>query len=328
MTLSQRFALRLRELRELRSLSQEQLAIAADLDRTYIGQLERCEKSPTLTTLERLATALSVRPSLLLSPVSSASAPHAPRDYLVRDLKELTLRRGNATIPFKPSALIDAINLTHDQIDEMYSVDLDIAQVLGMRNLSAFIGELYASAAAKCDEIQFVRNPHQDGYPDLLFMDSKGKALWRSLSTKLNDKSPFSPFATGGIEVKATCGAIRTPEWFRARNTERPALGQTRGEHLTGHDWKAHHRDTNNLVGLVWDFINTRPRIVAAFYSSSLTIDDWGKLVKPKEGGGKTTSVSIMASSGLAKMHAGWLAVLKEGPYRAYFNKRHGPPVI
>ena len=48
--------------KELR-LSQEELAEAAGLHRTYIGQLEHGEKSPTIRTLFLLANTLKIRPS-------------------------------------------------------------------------------------------------------------------------------------------------------------------------------------------------------------------------------------------------------------------------
>ncbi|MBC8462537.1 MAG: helix-turn-helix transcriptional regulator [Deltaproteobacteria bacterium] len=48
----------LRELRELRGLSQEALAAKSDLDRTYISLLERGQRQPTLKSMSSLANAL------------------------------------------------------------------------------------------------------------------------------------------------------------------------------------------------------------------------------------------------------------------------------
>jgi transcriptional regulator with XRE-family HTH domain len=49
-----------------RGLSQEQLAEKAELHRTYISQLERGIKNPTLKTIFRLSRALSVSPQALI----------------------------------------------------------------------------------------------------------------------------------------------------------------------------------------------------------------------------------------------------------------------
>ena len=56
------FGLRLRQLRELKSLSQERLAELSDFDRTYLSGIERGVRNPTLAVIARLARA--ERPTL------------------------------------------------------------------------------------------------------------------------------------------------------------------------------------------------------------------------------------------------------------------------
>jgi transcriptional regulator with XRE-family HTH domain len=56
----------LRSVRESRNQSQEELAARAGYHRTYIGQLERGEKSPSLRTLFNLSSTLQVNPSVLI----------------------------------------------------------------------------------------------------------------------------------------------------------------------------------------------------------------------------------------------------------------------
>lgn len=54
------FATVLRQLRIQKGLSQEQLGFKADLHRTYISQLERCLKSPSLKTLRKITSILEI----------------------------------------------------------------------------------------------------------------------------------------------------------------------------------------------------------------------------------------------------------------------------
>ena len=62
----------IREYRTLRRLSQDELAAAASLNRSYVGDLERCQHNPSLSTLECLADALGVSTVDLLAPASAA----------------------------------------------------------------------------------------------------------------------------------------------------------------------------------------------------------------------------------------------------------------
>jgi transcriptional regulator with XRE-family HTH domain len=57
----------LRTQRQARGLSQEALALEADVDRTFVSQMERGIRQPTLTTLWKLAKALDVQPSTLVA---------------------------------------------------------------------------------------------------------------------------------------------------------------------------------------------------------------------------------------------------------------------
>lgn len=54
------FGKRIAVLRKAKGYSQEQFAFKCNVDRTYIGIIERGEKSPTLNTIEKIALALEM----------------------------------------------------------------------------------------------------------------------------------------------------------------------------------------------------------------------------------------------------------------------------
>lgn len=51
---------RIKFLRYQRNLSQEQLALKAEINKSFMGQIERGEKSPTVKTLEKIVVALDI----------------------------------------------------------------------------------------------------------------------------------------------------------------------------------------------------------------------------------------------------------------------------
>jgi transcriptional regulator with XRE-family HTH domain len=59
---------RLREIRERKHISREQVAVAADLSYQMILLCERGDRSPSRAALLRLAAALEVHPSELVEP--------------------------------------------------------------------------------------------------------------------------------------------------------------------------------------------------------------------------------------------------------------------
>lgn len=61
------FGKRVAFLRKAAGYSQEQLAFECDVDRTYIGTIERGEKSPTLNTIAKIARALGITKSELFN---------------------------------------------------------------------------------------------------------------------------------------------------------------------------------------------------------------------------------------------------------------------
>lgn len=61
------FGTRVRELRTKKDLSQEALAIASGLDRTYVGGVERGERNISLINIYKIADALDMQVGELFS---------------------------------------------------------------------------------------------------------------------------------------------------------------------------------------------------------------------------------------------------------------------
>lgn len=59
---NKRFGRKVAMFRVERSLSQEELAKKCELNRTYIGTIERGEKSATVNTIHKLANGLGISP--------------------------------------------------------------------------------------------------------------------------------------------------------------------------------------------------------------------------------------------------------------------------
>ena len=59
----------LKAARKALGLSQEELALEADIDRTYVSGMERGTRNPSLTMIAKLAERLKTTPAALLTPV-------------------------------------------------------------------------------------------------------------------------------------------------------------------------------------------------------------------------------------------------------------------
>lgn len=224
-----------------------------------------------------------------------------------------------------------AIELIHD-MSLMYGIGL--FESLGMRNLSSFIGELFVKEMQLAHTDYLMRNPNQDGYPDLCALTPEAQVCIKGLRDAKGllklDKIHWSPFPYGGLEVKATCG--NTPP---ASKQAKPLIGDSRLPTMVSAEWKAHHQLTQKLLGILWDFLDGLPTILATFYRNDLDTRsgaenrDWGAIIHPKEGGGRTTSVSIMkrgrsSEEGVRKMGAGWLVLPSDPHLRQPIEKIFG----
>jgi transcriptional regulator with XRE-family HTH domain len=160
------FGERVRVLRQARSLSQEALALAAELDRTYIGGVERGERNISLQNIQKIAQALNVSLTDLLKLEQKTEVMREPAANGFLNAK--VIERIGLSHEILRQAIRDTYNLL-DQIDAtLESAEVfPLSQTVELANLSSMIGNIFASAIAKHSNDLLMRNgPHR--YPDLL----------------------------------------------------------------------------------------------------------------------------------------------------------------
>ncbi len=60
----------IKRLRVAQGISQEQLAFDASIDRSFLGGIERCDENPSVDTLDKIASVLSVNIAELFVPTA------------------------------------------------------------------------------------------------------------------------------------------------------------------------------------------------------------------------------------------------------------------
>lgn len=164
-------------------------------------------------------------------------------------------------------------------------IGLELYEIIDLRMLSGLIGEMFVSQVVKSTNF-LMKNPNIDGYPDLLDVTMVGTL------EKVKSMTPadFINFEYGGLEVKNTFGVKKSNANISIRES-RVAKIQNK---LV---WKAHHQQTNNLIALFSDYKNGTPQIVAAFFSSDITKEDWSVKQQPQAGSTMTSFCRTMPSA-------------------------------
>lgn len=219
--------------------------------------------------------------------------------YAIADASPIKLCDARVTT----DALVDAItaaNLTLSRAGEIAEgISLELFDIIDLRMLSGLVGEVFV--AELCSRLPFLRkNPNIDGYPDLLDVSTKrAEASLASLPSDGYIKFPF-----GGLEVKNTFGVKKAKAAIPHRGSRVGLIDRK----LV---WKAHHRETNNLIALQSDYVDRVPQIIAAFFSAQLAPSDWTEKQQPAAGS-TMTSFCQTTGSGFEKLRRG-LKVYRQG---------------
>ncbi|NER34816.1 MAG: helix-turn-helix transcriptional regulator [Oscillatoria sp. SIO1A7] len=312
-SINQAFGRILAAYRKLEGLSQEDFEGAAH--RTYVSDLERGLKSPTLETIAKLAAKLKVHPTELVAR-TLALLETGQEEFAASSVSYLRNTSANADFSymatgrrFTAEEVEQAVALTNITIVTLTLIfrqvsGADLFEVIDKKQTGAFIGSIFVSNFATIAASHLAKNPSQTGHPDLIPKEY------------LNDESiaNWDRFSHGGVEVKTSCGSLRQGV------AQSLAIGETRLPHLSGVEWKGHHQEINYLLGLFWDYFEDNPTILAAFYSNRLVPDDFTYTI-PKKGGGRTTSVCVTKASARKKLMRNWVLLPNIAGYQDFFKK-------
>lgn len=227
---------------------------------------------------------------------------------------------------------INATNLYINELVELFgSLNFDLFEVLGQRNLSGVIGEIFSRFF--CQHYKnFVVNPHPDGRPDILNLNKK-EALkhyqnncFINMSGKLiPKKSELAPFKFSGIEVKCTVGsptATYKKDLLADTGKRNFELGMSRIKYLSGFNFWAHHRHSTNMICLYYDYFQSakyRPQILGLFYVN-LDKEDWHVVSLGSDSGKKTSNTSLN-TKGLNKLYNGLITIVNNQDYIEKFKQ-------
>jgi hypothetical protein len=227
--------------------------------------------------------------------------------------------------------VIHAVGKTNQYLNQIsqYFIDLDIEifHILGQRNISGFIGEVFSKFLEK-EVVDLKSNPHQDGRPDLINLSTiESKDFFSTSFVNENHNNPikknFTPYPFGGVEVKCSIGDFRPMK----REVKSKILQKKYGvdnvdikipriEFFSGINYWAHHQNCSNLLGLYYDYYEKskfNPQIISVFYAT-LERDDWYDLSIGKEGSKKTSNTSLRPS-GKDKIKRGMMSIIDDELY-------------
>lgn len=295
--IQKKFGSRVRELRKLRALSQEDLSFKCDLDRTYVSQVEQGKRNISLQNIKAMADALDVPIAALFSTSHPTPKSIEEADIAYRIKPAFSIQCGFSVTG---EDILSASNATAKQLQLL---PFSLYQSIDLKTLSSIVGAIFVGDLA--DQVGAMVNPIEKGHPDIIPANGKNAS-----------ESQLRNYPTG-LEVKVTVGNVSSGSSLEP--------GTPRINNLTGITWQAHHREVKSLLGLTIDFAGNYhdgkryPVITGVFYTNKLVVEDWGEISGTT---GRNTKVTGMSSSGKVKMGQGWVLLRDQEIYlKKYSNK-------
>lgn len=225
--------------------------------------------------------------------------PYSARHSVVHNSEEFEIGEGVFLRSEDVWRAAVAANEIWLQIGEVLVGQNSLLDILDQKVISGLVGEIFRAFLAEEASYLF-SNPRDDGHPDLCAISNSAIAFLSEYGITLPDvnanlsKAIWTPYGgeenrLPGVEIKATI--IGTPVQLkrgpRYLEAKRPS-------------WSAHHQDTPVLLGLVWDYVDSLPTIVGAFFANSLDTSHgkenqhWSHVSTPKDGSKGTSSCSLL----------------------------------
>jgi transcriptional regulator with XRE-family HTH domain len=241
--------------RKRQSLTYEELATRAGIDRSTVALWERGERTPRLDVLLKVCQALGVELSTFVTLAEAIASGSEQRTTPVRPPRKLeddnftnedALK--NAT-GLSSEHLRRGINHCHQTLDTIdFQLELHgarpISRLVELANLSSMIGNLLAEGIATGSGGQYGRNaPHS--YPDLIPL--KRGAVPLELKMALETNRPKGHLPKGGVYLTfryVLCDSQGVFKRGKSNRGERPYIWEARVGKLTVSDF-----DISNTAG-------------------------------------------------------------------------------
>jgi transcriptional regulator with XRE-family HTH domain len=205
-------------IRRSQGLSQEDLADAAGIHRTYVGLIEKGERVPTVAVAARLSEALGYSLSSLLQQAESivtgsqdeasflaAQKARIPKAECLRNQQYLSQYLG-----LDSTCILETIRSTYrtlDTIDHqlLATSSPPISRLVELANLSSMVGNLVGASLAEASNGLYARNkPHH--YPDLLPLKSTAVELELKMALETNRPKGHLPKSGNYITFRYVLG--------------------------------------------------------------------------------------------------------------------------
>jgi len=135
------FGQKVKYLREVNKLSQEELAENAGFDRTYISLIERGLRNLSLYNIYKFTQAFKLKISDIFMGNNNMENYKYKKIY---DSDELMIKSSSEKITMiNTDKILEIIHKTNSTMQKFDEFEVDVYKLLEMRNLSAFFGAMF-----------------------------------------------------------------------------------------------------------------------------------------------------------------------------------------